>query len=81
VALQEIGPRFTLKLKWLKKGIPAVYNYGESPQPLEFKNPPGFEDLQKESSETAQPQSAEEFSRKTIPPKQNEFIWQWKVSF
>jgi ribosome production factor 1 len=23
-ALQEIGPRFTLKLKWLRKGLPAV---------------------------------------------------------
>jgi ribosome production factor 1 len=22
VALQEIGPRFTLKLKWLKRGLP-----------------------------------------------------------
>ena len=24
VALQEIGPRFTLKLKWLKKGLPKA---------------------------------------------------------
>jgi hypothetical protein len=36
VALQEIGPRFTLKLRWLKKGIPAVRTPGEAPKPLEF---------------------------------------------
>ncbi|KAI4523748.1 Brix-domain-containing protein, partial [Schizophyllum commune Loenen D] len=36
VALQEIGPRFTLKLRWLKKGIPAVQQFGAPPKPLEF---------------------------------------------
>jgi hypothetical protein len=34
VSLQEIVPRFTLKLCSLKKNIPAVYNLGESPAPL-----------------------------------------------
>ena len=36
VALQEIGPRFTLKLRWLKKGLPAVKNLGQPSKPLEF---------------------------------------------
>lgn len=27
-ALQEIGPRFTLKLRWLRKGLPAVTSGG-----------------------------------------------------
>ena len=27
-ALQEIGPRFTLKLRWLRKGLPAVTGGG-----------------------------------------------------
>ncbi|GBE86418.1 Brix domain-containing protein [Sparassis crispa] len=36
VALQEIGPRFTLKLRSLRKGLPAVKNLGEPCKPLEF---------------------------------------------
>ncbi|KAF8573600.1 Brix-domain-containing protein [Ramaria rubella] len=37
-ALQEIGPRFTLKLRWLKKGVPSVgdvFGSGEHPPALE----------------------------------------------
>jgi ribosome production factor 1 len=37
-ALQEIGPRFTLKLRWLKKGLPSVggaFGFGEHPPTLE----------------------------------------------
>jgi hypothetical protein len=34
VTLQAIGPSFTLKLRPLKKNIPAVYSLGESPAPL-----------------------------------------------
>ncbi|KAK7062065.1 Brix domain-containing protein [Favolaschia claudopus] len=36
VALQEIGPRFTLKLRSLRKGIPAVQRFGEGAKPLEI---------------------------------------------
>lgn len=36
VSLQEIGPRFTLKLRWLKKGIPAVNIPAQQAKPLEF---------------------------------------------
>ena len=36
VALQEIGPRFTLKLRYIKKGLPAVKNLGAPSKPLEF---------------------------------------------
>ena len=36
VALQEIGPRFTLKLRWLKRGLPTLHHFGESPKPLQF---------------------------------------------
>ena len=35
VALQEIGPRFTLKLRSLRKGLPAVQNFGEAPKTTE----------------------------------------------
>lgn len=36
VQLQEIGPQFTLKLRSLRKGLPAVKNLGELAKPLEF---------------------------------------------
>jgi ribosome production factor 1 len=36
VALQEIGPRLTLKLRALKRGLPAVANLGAPARPLEF---------------------------------------------
>ncbi|KAG2011646.1 hypothetical protein CC2G_011739 [Coprinopsis cinerea AmutBmut pab1-1] len=92
VALQEIGPRFTLKLRSLKKGIPAVYNLGEAPAPLTLDNddddPVGEVqpeqkqdgDQDQEMAEAA-PDEASSSSKKkgkTVPPKQNEVLWQWK---
>ncbi|KAK7023378.1 Ribosome production factor 1 [Paramarasmius palmivorus] len=70
VALQEIGPRFTLKLRSLRKGIPAVQNYGESAKPLEF-------DDAEEQAEEANPESDPE-PTKVVPPKQDEYLWKWK---
>lgn len=71
VALQEIGPRFTLKLRSLKKGIPAVQQFGEAPKPLEF-----------DAAETAEPTPEDDEARETKKvdaPKQDEFLWVWKV--
>ncbi|KAL0577532.1 Ribosome production factor 1 [Marasmius crinis-equi] len=65
VALQEIGPRFTLKLRSMRKGIPAVHDLGEAPKPLEF------DDETKESQ-------ADEKPSKVVPPKQDEYLWNWK---
>ncbi|KAJ3516935.1 hypothetical protein NLJ89_g805 [Agrocybe chaxingu] len=76
VALQEIGPRFTLKLRWLKKGIPAVYRFGEDPRPLVFDDQ--LNDEGKDDSNTTEPLSEHEKPTKTIPPKQDEFVWAWK---
>ena len=82
VALQEIGPRFTLKLRWLKKNIPAVYNYGESAAPLiiekdeEEDDPVEESENEEEEEEGKQPK---ERPKKTVPPKVDEFLWQWKV--
>lgn len=73
VALQEIGPRFTLKLRWLKKGIPAVYNY----QPSPFDSQAG--ETAKESPTAADEYHSERKTELTIPPLQDEFVWQWKV--
>ena len=55
----------------MKKGIPAVYSYSEQPQ---FDSSEVAEAA--EYSQAADEQYAE---RKTVPPKQDEFIWQWKV--
>ncbi|KAJ8094445.1 Ribosome production factor 1 [Marasmius tenuissimus] len=70
VALQEIGPRFTLKLRSIRKGIPAVQSFGEAPKPLEF-------DLGQDESETKEP-DADEKPAKVVPPKQDEYLWNWK---
>ncbi|KAF8817462.1 Brix-domain-containing protein [Phlegmacium glaucopus] len=80
VALQEIGPRFTLKLRWLKKGIPAVHDFGEEPQPLILDVPPipaGEKDQEPSEIPEELPTEQEEH-KKTVPPKYDEVIWAWK---
>ncbi|KAF9054477.1 anticodon-binding protein [Panaeolus papilionaceus] len=80
VALQEIGPRFTLKLRWLKKGIPAVNRIGEEPEALMFDEPsaPSATPADSEVKPEGENEEAPETRKKTIPPKQDEFLWQWK---
>lgn len=75
-ALQEIGPRFTLKMRWLKKGTPAVLSLGQPAKALEL-----FSEKDSEPMETDEPKSDEtEPSNKNFtPPTQDEFLWQWKV--
>lgn len=89
--MQEIGPRFTLKLRWLKKNIPAVQNFGEDAKPLTFdiENDPFEEQAearkeeQNEQGDEADVESETAASSprlpKVVPPKQDEYIWQWKV--
>ncbi|KAG5647517.1 hypothetical protein DXG03_009454 [Asterophora parasitica] len=87
VALQEIGPRFTLKLRSLKKGIPAVQNYGEAPKPLTFDVDPFEVDEEEktEKDENNNETSADDAAESTpkprkpvVPPKTDEFLWAWK---
>jgi len=65
-----------------------VYNYGEDPQTLALAPEPQLgvdvivDDEQQpsavdEESSTGQLQPPK---KKTVPPKHDEFIWQWKVS-
>lgn len=90
--MQEIGPRFTLKLRSLKKGLPAVKNLGEVAKPLEFdafednkedaivevaKQPDAEEEDAEMADETAP--GPEQPKNKVVPPKDDEFMWQWKV--
>jgi len=84
VALQEIGPRFTLKLRWLKKGIPAVQNYGEPQKPLEFDVEP-FEVEKKVSDDPGSTalggndgDAVQEPVKPVVPPTINEYLWEWK---
>jgi len=76
VALQEIGPRFTLKLRWLKKGIPAVRDFGEEPKGLEFDDEV-MEVDQKDKTPSEKGVSTK--PKKVVPPKEDEFLWMWKV--
>ena len=86
VALQEIGPRFTLKLRSLKKGLPAVNYLGDVAKPLEFDD---FSESEEKADRAAADQlesDAEEKSAETVrpskkvPPKADEYEWVWKVS-
>lgn len=88
VALQEIGPRFTLKLRWIKKNIPAVLNYGEEPKGLEFDVEPmeteqvGNDDTAASTStasSTPTTPTTETAPSKITPPKQDGYLWLWKV--
>lgn len=66
-----------MKLRWLKKGIPAVKNFGEEPQGLAFDS----ELLQTGDETPSEDTTAGTTStpKKVVPPKQDEFIWAWKV--
>jgi ribosome production factor 1 len=80
--LQEIGPRFTLKLRWLKKGIPAVHSFGENSLPLELGAVEGEDDAEREEvplEGEEVPASDTSRTTKVIPPKQDEVLWAWKV--
>ncbi|CAL1714845.1 unnamed protein product [Somion occarium] len=92
VALQEIGPRFTLKLRSLRKGLPAVKNFGEVAKDLEFDafENAGEKDQLHASEVNAEDDHADEQIadeegserpvklKKTLPPKEDEYQWVWK---
>jgi ribosome production factor 1 len=87
VALQEIGPRFTLKLRSLKKGLPAVDYLGDVAKPLEFddfseleEKPERHDEDQGEAGDSEVPAEAVKPSKK-LPPKADEYEWAWKVCF
>ncbi|KZT56893.1 Brix-domain-containing protein [Calocera cornea HHB12733] len=63
--LQEIGPRFTLKLRWLKKGIPAAKDSTVQPT-LELADGAGEQDGA-EPSDVVGPTS-----------KESDYEWLWK---
>ncbi|KAJ7437110.1 anticodon-binding protein [Mycena galericulata] len=87
VALQEIGPRFTLKLRSLRKGIPAVQRFGDDPKPLVFEvdnQEEGDEGTLEEpgaagqgaAGETDKTEAPE--AKPVVPPQTDEYLWTWK---
>lgn len=79
MSLQEIGPRFTLKLRSLRKGIPSVKNFGEAPKALEFDSGGEDEQMDDEKDETEKEREKVSSVEKVVPPKEDEFLWAWKV--
>ena len=86
VALQEIGPRFTLKLRSLKKGLPSVNYLGDVAKPLEFDDFSEPEERTERPADDVQGESGAEGERvepvkpsKKVPPKADEYEWVWKV--
>ncbi|KZT71988.1 Brix-domain-containing protein [Daedalea quercina L-15889] len=88
VALQEIGPRFTLKLRSLKKGLPAVTNVAEPKKPLEFDDfgesaeggQAPADDMQTDAGgdERAEDQDEAGLPQHQGPSTTDEFLWMWK---
>lgn len=57
-----------------------MQNFGEEPQALDFDIMEPTEDEQKKDTgkgETSQ--DAPQLKQKVVPPKQDEFLWAWKV--
>ena len=79
--MQEIGPRFTLKLKSLRKGLPAVMEFGEAPKKMVFDV--GDKEAVKEDDVEERVGVEEEVKKKKVikPPSQDEYLWIWKVGF
>ncbi|KAJ7498542.1 anticodon-binding protein [Mycena latifolia] len=88
VALQEIGPRFTLKLRSLRKGIPAVQRFGDDPKPLVFEvdSKEEEEGTLEDASNAAEPEAEPaakapadtEPPKPVVPPTTDEYLWTWK---
>lgn len=76
-ALQEIGPRFTLRLRSIRNGIPQNNALGAPIKPLEITQDERGED------ETIQDSSAEK-AKASQPrgkkPADGEYAWSWNVS-
>ena len=79
-ALQEIGPRFTLKLRSLKKGVPTVETGSKPPPALEFA-PDEEPDSTNEVAAPDEEAESEKMKTAKLPvPDNNDFEWAWKVS-
>ncbi|EUC59113.1 ribosome production factor 1 [Rhizoctonia solani AG-3 Rhs1AP] len=79
-ALQEIGPRFTLKLRSLKKGLPVVENISKPPPALEFANDEDDSTNRKPENDASgelEVATANDKGERTSHVS-NDFEWVWK---
>lgn len=65
-------------MRWMKKGIPAVHNLGEAPQALEMDAGPAPLTNEGEADAMEAQEAPSSPPKKTLPPKEDEFIWMWK---
>lgn len=72
-ALQEIGPRFTLKLRWIKKGLPSVQTFGQPAQALTLLSETDPQEA--EDKDDAQ----ERHVKQEVDSGKDEYLWLWKV--
>jgi ribosome production factor 1 len=81
-ALQEIGPRFTLKLRSLKKGIPVVNDPSKPPPPLEFANDKDAEPTESGEDENSRSRRDDNVKERTgrVGNTNDDFEWIWKVN-
>ncbi|KAJ7223767.1 hypothetical protein C8J57DRAFT_1391249 [Mycena rebaudengoi] len=74
---REIGPRFTLKLRSMRKGIPAVQRFGDEPQTEEDEENPMLDEPEAGPED---PEAASDAAPKlaVVPPQTDEYLWTWK---
>ncbi|CAE7074936.1 unnamed protein product [Rhizoctonia solani] len=82
-ALQEIGPRFTLKLRSLKKGLPVLENISKPPPALEFASEEDDATSQGPEDSVLGGQEGTPANDKggkggRMPSASNDFEWIWK---
>lgn len=94
--LQEIGPRFTLKLRWMRKGLPGVKaadgrmpSGGDKGADTEFAVDDSDDEDAAQQEEDDEAEAAAAMARGEIAPggqaipaldEEQEYEWKWKVS-
>ena len=81
-----------LKLRWLKRGLPEVRNFGASPEGLKITTgtteesvPPPEEIADHDDDASKDDEMGERVTTEPLPltkispPKDNEYLWHWKV--
>lgn len=95
--LQEIGPRFTLKLRWMRKGLPGVKAAdgrmaagGDKGGDTEFAVDDSDDEDVAQQEKDDEAEAAAAMARGEITPngqpipaldEEQEYEWKWKVSF
>ena len=80
-ALQEIGPRFTLRLRNLRNGLPTVNTLGVPMKPLEIAEDPLEEEAEDlVAADEVDADGTKESVKKPKKSADGEYVWAWNVS-